>query len=223
MGCRSLTFTIDVPTVSRYYRYVASAGRLTRAESKARTRDALLDVGHAVFLRDGFHGASLNRVAAEAGFTKGAVYAHFTSKADLFLAIVERRVGRRIRAQADTGARARSYDEMVQQASDQWGAVMREERAWSLLLLEFWVYAARDSWLRARIAAQHQRTHDAIARSIQAMEAHTGTSLAADKKDLATVIMAFGNGLNLDGLLFSDTPRVDLYERTLITLLDALR
>jgi AcrR family transcriptional regulator len=200
-----------------------AVARLTRAERKAQTREALLDAGHAVFLRDGFHGASLDRVAAEAGFTKGAVYAHFTAKADLFLAILERRVDRRVLAQETAGADARSYEELVEQAAQQWGAVMREDRAWSLLLLEFWTYAARDPELRERVAAQHRRTHDSIAAVLGALRDRTATTLAADDDALATIIMALGNGLNLDGLLFSDAPRVDLYEQALGGLLEGLR
>jgi len=197
--------------------------RLTRSERKAQTREALLDAGYAVFLRDGFHGASLDRVAAEAGFTKGAVYAHFTAKADLFLAILERRVDRRVLVQDTAGAEAGSYEELIGQAAEQWGAVMLEDRAWSLLLLEFWTYAARDPELRERVAAQHRRTHDSIAGVLGAVRTRAATTLAANDDALATIIMALGNGLNIDGLLFSDAPRIDLYELTLGALLEGLR
>jgi AcrR family transcriptional regulator len=192
--------------------------RMTRAERKEQTREALLDAGHAVFLRDGFHGASLDRVAAKAGFTKGAVYAHFAAKADLFLAILERRVDRRVREQEAAGAVADSYVEIIGQATDQWGAVMRDDAAWSLVLLEFWVHAARDPDLRARVAEQHRRTHESIARLVEAVRARSGERLALSDDDAATVLMAIGNGLNLDGLLFSPAPRVDLYEQTLHAL-----
>jgi AcrR family transcriptional regulator len=182
-----------------------------------------LDAGAEVFLRDGFHGASLDRVAAEAGFTKGAVYAHFTAKADLFLAILERRVDRRVLVQDTAGADADSYEDLILQAAEQWGAVMREDRAWSLLLLEFWIFAARDPELRERVAVQHQRTRDSIAALLGAARTQSATTLAADDDALATVIMALGNGLNLDGLLFSDAPRVDLYQLTLGALFEGLR
>jgi AcrR family transcriptional regulator len=202
---------------------VTVVARKSRAERKAETRAALLDAGHAVFLHYGFHGTSLDRVAAEAGFTKGAVYAHFTTKADLFLAILERRVDRRLRAQEAAGAQAQSYEELIGQAAEQWGAVMQDERAWTLLLLEFWIHAARDPELREQVAAQHHRTHAAIAGLVAAVRERSGTTLAAGDEDVSTVIMALGNGLNLDGLLFSGTPRVDLYQQTLAALMEGLR
>src|SRR5690625_3096253 len=67
----------------------APAPPLTRAERQHQTRVALIDAGRAVFARDGFHGARLDRIAQEAGFSKGAVYSNFDSKADLFLAVMD--------------------------------------------------------------------------------------------------------------------------------------
>ncbi len=73
----------------------APAPRLTRAESKAQTRSRILAAATAVFEREGYHGASLERIAAEAGFTKGAVYSTFDSKADVMLALIGELTSRR--------------------------------------------------------------------------------------------------------------------------------
>src|SRR5712691_9354782 len=66
--------------------------RLTRAESRRRTRVHLLEAAVEVFARRGFHGASVEEVAEVAGYTKGAVYSNFTSKDELFLAVLEGRM-----------------------------------------------------------------------------------------------------------------------------------
>jgi AcrR family transcriptional regulator len=63
--------------------------RLTREESKARTREQLLAAAGKLFERHGFAATSLEQVAEEAGVTKGAVYAHFSDKVDLFLSFVD--------------------------------------------------------------------------------------------------------------------------------------
>ncbi len=60
------------------------------------TRDAILDGALAVFARDGFASAPLGEVAARAGITKGAIYWHFPSKAELFTGVIER-IGRLFR------------------------------------------------------------------------------------------------------------------------------
>lgn len=60
---------------------------MTRAESQERTRQALLEAAAARFSEQGYLGTTLAQVAADAGLTKGAVYANFSSKADLFLEV----------------------------------------------------------------------------------------------------------------------------------------
>src|SRR2546423_943839 len=63
--------------------------RLTRAQSQARTRAQLLSAGAEVFARRGYHEASIEEIVAAAGYSRGAFYANFADKADLFLAILD--------------------------------------------------------------------------------------------------------------------------------------
>ena len=76
----------------------AQRTRLTRAESKENTRRLLIDAAERVFIRQGYHRSTLDNIAADAGFTKGAVYWHFRSKEDLFIELLadglKRNVGR---------------------------------------------------------------------------------------------------------------------------------
>ena len=55
------------------------------------TRARLLDAAEEVFVRDGYESAQLDEIAALADRSKGAVYTHFKSKEDLFLALFEHR------------------------------------------------------------------------------------------------------------------------------------
>ena len=64
---------------------------LTPERRRQQTRDHLLEAAARVFGERGYHGASLDDIAAAAGFTKGAVYSNFKSKEDLFLALLESR------------------------------------------------------------------------------------------------------------------------------------
>lgn len=63
--------------------------RLTREESKARTRSELLRAASRLFVRNGFVATSLSDIAEEAALTKGAVYSNFDSKEELFLALLQ--------------------------------------------------------------------------------------------------------------------------------------
>src|SRR4029453_6279368 len=72
-----------------------ATARMSRAESKAATRTELLDAARRVFVERGYHGASLDLVAREAGYTKGAVYSGLGGKAEMFFGLFEREVERR--------------------------------------------------------------------------------------------------------------------------------
>jgi TetR/AcrR family transcriptional regulator, transcriptional repressor of aconitase len=63
--------------------------RLTREESKAKTRTELIRAANRLFLRNGYVATSLANIAEEAALTKGAVYSNFESKEDLFLALLQ--------------------------------------------------------------------------------------------------------------------------------------
>src|SRR4029077_17666951 len=69
--------------------------RLSRAEQNDRNRALLLAAARRVFLERGYYAATLDQIADEAGFSKGAVYSRFASKADMFLALLEERIAER--------------------------------------------------------------------------------------------------------------------------------
>src|ERR1700741_5490992 len=68
---------------------VSSYGRLTRAQSRAQTRERLLEAARGVFARSGFHGASVDEMASAAGYSTGALYSNFDGKEDLCLLLME--------------------------------------------------------------------------------------------------------------------------------------
>ena len=135
--------------------------RLTRAEQSERNRGLVLAAARRVFLDRGYHGATLEQIADEAGFSKGVVYSQFESKADLFLALLEARISERA---AENARLAESLPD-----GDLVGLIghfTRGDQAtpgWQLLVIEFRVHAARDAGLSRRYAAAHARTVDALA------------------------------------------------------------
>jgi AcrR family transcriptional regulator len=185
--------------------------RLTRAEAKARTRNEVLDAAEAVFRRRGYHGASLDKVAAEAGFTKGAVYSTFESKADLFLALLGRRVARR-QAEIDAAlAEADTAEQFVAESIQRFAVSVAAERDFWAALIEFMTVVGRDRDLRIRFAEHHDATREAVAASIARWAGRDETRLAIEPRRLATSVMALNNGLTLEGLLSPDEVDVQLY------------
>jgi AcrR family transcriptional regulator len=139
--------------------------RKSRAELTEDNGRRLLQAARKVFTRRGFHAATLDQVAEAAGFTKGAVYARFESKADLMLALLEQRLGERIgqiEAAAQSGAGA-TAETTALALGRQWIELNRGERDWALLLAEFRAHVARDPALNARYRVLHSRLRKAMA------------------------------------------------------------
>ena len=177
---------------------------MSREESKAETRRLLLDAAEAVFHDQGYHGASLAKVAAAAGFTKGAVYSTFTSKADLFLAVLDRRAtARQARLQAALEETTSAEDLLAAAAAafSQFGDSVAGERSFWAALIEFMVVVGDDEELQARFAAHHDASREAVARSVQEWAARGDAILTVQPRALATAVMALNIGLTLEGLV----------------------
>src|SRR5437867_3001547 len=141
---------------------------LTPERRRAMTRRHLLDAAALVFAEQGFHGATLDEVAATAGFTKGAVYSNFRSKDDLFLALLDDRIDRQFAVVTDV-LESGSHD-----AAEQFPRIrelFRGEMFWdedfSTLYLEFVLYARRNPEARAKLAASAQRSRALVQELIE--------------------------------------------------------
>src|ERR1700735_2389774 len=63
--------------------------RLSREESQAQTRAALITVGRRHFLRYGLGGAVAEKITEDAGYSRGALYSNFDGKEELFVAVIQ--------------------------------------------------------------------------------------------------------------------------------------
>ena len=89
---------------------LATRKRLTRQESRARTQSMLLEAAGKTFRKLGFEGAAVEDIAEGAGFSRGAFYANFESKDDLFIALLDQEMKRhceRLKAFLGAGRRHR--------------------------------------------------------------------------------------------------------------------
>src|SRR5664279_5384205 len=79
--------------------YMKRPGHSSRRQGRTElTRALLIQSAKKIFARDGFEAAKLEEIAADAGYTRGAFYANFKNKEDLFFALLEREVSSRIAA-----------------------------------------------------------------------------------------------------------------------------
>lgn len=171
--------------------------RLTRAEQTERNRALLLSAARRVFLERGYHGASVEQIAEEAGFSTGAVYSRFDGKADLFLTLLEARIEERAcgNERAVVGV---SADQGIERLLEHAASVDRAEPEWGLLVIEFRVHAARDPELRRRYAALHARTVAGMERAITTVYVRTGQTPPLPPAALAQLVVAVGAGARLE-------------------------
>ena len=178
--------------------------RRTRAERSAHTRAELMDSARRLFLRRGFHAASLELVAEEAGFTIGAVYSRFGSKADLFLAILDERIDQIVTEVAEVARTDQPMPAQPELLAGRRMGLLEREREWFPLVIEFWSHAARDERLRREFATRHERLVAAYAGLIEADYARLGLPLPLAPEVLARAVVAMGNGVALERLADPD-------------------
>ncbi len=172
-----------------------------------------------VFEQEGYHGASLERIAANAGFTKGAVYSTFESKADVMLALLE---GRAEWMQADLAeilAAAPTVEEFVAAIARHNAARVAVERDWLAAVNEFVIVVGRDEKLRSRYAHLHELGLSAVADSIRTWTRRSGDRLAISPRRAATAVIALHKGLVLDSMLSPAKPSEELFVDAQLTLL----
>jgi AcrR family transcriptional regulator len=172
--------------------------RLTRSERAGRNRALVLDAARQVFLARGYHGATLEQIAEEAGFSKGVVYSQFDSKADLFLALLEARISERAAENARLAVSLPGSEQGLLALVDHLARGDQATPGWLLLVIEFRVHAARDAELSRRYAAAHARTVEALAGVLTEVFARDGQALAAEPRRLAGLLLAFSAGATLE-------------------------
>lgn len=129
-----------------------TAPKLNRHEQKTKeTREQLLLAAETVFVRDGYESADLLEIAKLAGRTKGAIYAQFKSKEEVFLALVEKQSQKRRAIMRERLAKSSSVEENLA-AMRAFYVGMAEDDVFGMLMLEFRLYTIRHPEARERLA-----------------------------------------------------------------------
>jgi AcrR family transcriptional regulator len=168
---------------------------LTRKETQERTRERLLSAAAKVFARRGYHGATVDEIASEAGFTIGALYSNFAGKEELFLALADRQVAQRaneIRAIAEA---AEGDGDASDEAAAQFRTFLEADPDWPLLFYEFWSLSVRNPELQGELAKRRDVIRDALAETLERVAKQLSFKLRFPAPALATAIAASLNGL----------------------------
>jgi AcrR family transcriptional regulator len=189
--------------------------RLSRKESQARTRAKLIAIARRHFLRDGLGAAIADKIAEEAGFSRGALYANFKTKDDLFLAVIE----------SSTEATAEHFQSILhsKHSAKRRFETFREAVAdrvtqpdWVILQVEFQANALRNVKIRKHFLEAQRRRAEAGAAIIRDGAAVLGLTLSASPEDIVALLGSFSEGLTIRQTLAQ--PRDDKHARHLALL-----
>lgn len=178
--------------------------RLTRAEQKERTRKRLLEAATRVLARRGFHAAGVDEVAEAAGLTKGAIYAHFRDKEELFFACFDDFLQARMQ-ELETAGRpgpaARRPEAVARDVGNLFGLFMGERLGWFLVFVEFLSHAGRSRRLRRRLAPRLAEIEVAVARLVEAQAQQMKRPLPASAELIAASAISLTDGFALRRLV----------------------
>lgn len=163
-----------------------TAQRETQARTKE-TRKLLLEAAEQIFVRDGYEKAQVAEIAAAAGRTKGSVYAHFSNKEDLFLALFEERTAQHVRIMVERMKTTRTKNENLQSFREFYSC-QASDRAWALLTLEFKLFAMRHPGSKRRLRQAYRMTRPSDIE--ERFHRHFGAEAAEDKIGIDGAIAA---------------------------------
>ena len=165
----------------------------SRQRRQQETRQAILAAAQQCFCELGYADCSIDRVAATAGFTKGAVYGQFDSKEDLFLALIEARSNAFL-AEVLDALPDQASGEVLVHAMGQWLARrLDEEREWCLVMAEFAVLAARRPALGALRRDALRRSTAELANVLERVV--PGAAVDPDRALAGRLILSLADGL----------------------------
>lgn len=192
-----------------------------RQERSETTRVRLIRAAEKIFARDGFEAAKLEEIAAEAGYTRGAFYANFESKEDLFFTLLEGEISSRInaleqivRSVRDSEAKLRAFREFF--------LTICQDRRWSLLALEFKLFAVRHPDVRARLAAMNRKLVEPRIGILRDIIEGTGRALPISPAAVAVSLSAVTNALSLEHMLNRNLMPEAALKKILRTYFDSL-
>ena len=168
-------------------------------ERRAPTHARLVEAATKVVARRGFHAATVDEIAEEAGFSVGALYSNFDGKDDVFLAVFDghmRWYEERLAEAANTADPTRAFKD--------WMDALMEDPEQLLIFIEFWAYAVRRPKLRRNFAARMAEIRSEMAAALERRARTAGNDLQIPAETLAVVLLATARGLGIEKLADAD-------------------
>ena len=179
--------------------------KTARKEGQAETRTSLLQSAARLFCKRGMEGTSVGEISADAGYTKGAFYANFKSKEELFLAMLDDRFSQRIeeaeRAFADSEG---SPPQQARTAATDFARAKSDDPELVRLFAEFSTYALRDEAFREELLTRFATLRARLQEIFQRRADASGLTLDIPIERVVLMTIAMADGWALWRLLDPD-------------------
>jgi AcrR family transcriptional regulator len=200
-----------------------SPAKLTRKEKQAQTRAALMRSAAKVFADRGLERGSIDEVAEDAGYTKGAFYANFASKEELLLAMLDERFEERL-AEVERAAESEGeLQDQVRRAGTDFNRYVASDPRWQRLFFEFTTHAVRDDGFRRELVARYRELREGLAAVYKRWARQEGVEPPVPVDQIALMTFAMANGMALERLLEPDAVSDELYPTMLGVFFAGLR
>ena len=182
------------------------------------TRDKLFEASARMFEQDGIGGASIEAIAAEAGFTRGAFYSNFKSKDELIFAMLEDHVEQSIRRNMEILAQHRNLDDFIAALKGMDRGKQDPLTRSPLLHIEMILFVARAEKRRPELAKRLRARRKLIADIVEATLKSNAQGDTLNPPWMASIVLALEDGFRLHRLIDPETTPADSFLRAITDL-----
>jgi AcrR family transcriptional regulator len=170
--------------------------RLSREDSREQTTQRLLDAAQKLIAKKGLEAASVENIAAAAGYSRGAFYSNFSSKDELFIELL-RREHEKVTAEFNAlRSSALSVDQVQRRIRELYGQIYRDNES-CMNWTEARMLAARDARFRAKLDTLMTQKRGQIAEFIEYFYSRVGVVPPVSPEKIAMGFMSLAEGVKL--------------------------
>ena len=179
------------------------------------TREKLFEAAARVFEEQGIGGASIEAIAAAAGFTRGAFYSNFKSKDELIIAMLEDHVEQSIRAHHDLLAKHKNPADFIDALKTMDRSQQDPLGRSPLLHMEMILFVARAEKRRPELAKRLRARRKLITDIVETTAKNSGTNTILNPVWTGAILLALEDGFRLHRLIDPETTPADSFLRAI--------
>lgn len=193
-----------------------------KRRKREETRERLLKAAFGVFARNGYERATVDEIVRDAGFSKGAFYVHFSTKEDLFRAMLEERAASLQAAFLQVLHPEVPLKDNIRNLLTAIIDIEEQDAEWPATFMEFLAHAGRNVEVRERLAEIFESWHKFIVEMLRMSQDAGQVRTDIDLDFLARAAIAMINGTLLQNRLAPWSPKLEEVIEPLADLLTEL-